>query len=172
MNARFTVVIGGASSGKSSWAEARAESLDLPKVYIATARIWDDEVQDRVLAHRKQRGTGWETRENALNPAAELAGLPPDRAVLLDCATMWLMNLIEAEQDVDAAAERLIDAIEACEAPVIVVTNEVGQGIVPDNAMARRFRIHQGRLNAMIAARADLVVQVVAGLPNVLKGSL
>ncbi|MGR3322224.1 MAG: bifunctional adenosylcobinamide kinase/adenosylcobinamide-phosphate guanylyltransferase [Pseudooceanicola sp.] len=172
MTADLTVVIGGAASGKSAWAEARVINYDLPRVYIATARAWDDETADRISAHRTARGAGWETRENPLDPAAELRGMPPGHAVLLDCATMWLTNLMLEDRDAEAATDALLSALAECPSPVTVVTNEVGQGIVPDNALARRFREAQGRLNIRLAQQADTVVQVVAGLPNVLKGAI
>lgn len=172
MNHDLTLVIGGAASGKSAWAEGVVESYGLPKVYLATAQAFDAEIEAKISAHKTLRGAGWETRETPLMLPEALAGLPADRAVLIDCATMWLSNLLLAGTDPDPATDALLDALAACPARIVIVTNEVGQGIVPDNALARRFREAQGRLNIRLAAQADRVVQVVAGLPNLLKGTL
>jgi len=168
----LTLVIGGAASGKSAWAEGYVEKLGLPKVYVATAQAFDGEMDSRISAHKKMRGPGWETRENPLDPGAELTDLPSDRAVLVDCATLWLSNLLLSDAILEPAVDAFLAALARCPAPVVVVTNEVGQGIVPDNALARRFREAQGRLNIRLAAQADRVVHVVAGLPNVLKGAV
>ncbi len=172
MPASLTVVIGGAASGKSSWAEQHVENAGIPKVYIATAQAHDDEMAAKIAAHKKSRGPGWETREAPLDPGDVLADLPAGRAVLVDCATMWLSNLLLRDADTGEETDRFLQALAACPADVTVVTNEVGQGVVPDNALARRFREAQGRLNVRLAQQADLVVHVVAGLPNVLKGAL
>jgi adenosylcobinamide kinase/adenosylcobinamide-phosphate guanylyltransferase len=172
MNGSLTLVLGGAASGKSAWAEGHVKSLGLPMIYVATAQAFDDEMSTKIAAHRKGRGAGWETVETPLDPAAALRGLPADRAVLVDCATMWLSNLMLNEMETEPAVDGFLAALAASPAQVTVVSNEVGQGIVPDNALARRFRDAQGRLNIRLAAQADRVVHVVAGLPNVLKGEL
>jgi adenosylcobinamide kinase/adenosylcobinamide-phosphate guanylyltransferase len=168
----LTLVIGGAASGKSAWAEGFVESFGLPKVYVATAQAFDAEMTAKISAHKSLRGPGWETRETPLIPGDALTDLPADRAVLIDCATMWLSNVMLAEADPAHATDDLLSALGACPARIVIVTNEVGQGIVPDNALARRFREAQGRLNIRLAAQAGRVVQVVAGLPNLLKGAL
>jgi adenosylcobinamide kinase/adenosylcobinamide-phosphate guanylyltransferase len=142
------------------------------RIYIATAQAWDDEMRGRIAAHRTGRGEDWETCEVPLDLAGSLAKVPPDAAVLVDCATLWLTNHLLAGHDLSAESDRLLAALAACAAPVAVVTNEVGWGIVPDNALARSFRDAQGRLNQRLAAQAGLVVTVMAGLPMVLKGSL
>ena len=142
------------------------------RIYIATAQAWDDEMRDRIARHRDARGAGWEVIEAPLDVAAALATVPAEAAVLVDCATLWLTNHLLAEHDLQAESNRLLAALAACSAPVAVVSNEVGWGIVPDNALARRFRDAQGRLNQQLAAGADLVVAVMAGLPLVLKGDL
>lgn len=172
MNTDLTLVLGGAASGKSAWAEEFVENIGLPKIYVATAQALDDEMSAKIQAHKNMRGPGWDTRENPLTPGDALADLPEERAVLIDCATMWLNNLMVRESDLYAATDTFLAALAACPARVTVVSNEVGQGIVPENALARRFREAQGRLNIRLAARADRVVQVVAGLPNVLKGQI
>lgn len=141
-------------------------------LYIATAQAYDDEMRTKIAAHRARRGAGWTTMEAPLDLAAPLASATPDQIVLLDCATLWLTNQMLAERDLVLERTRLIDALSTCAAPVIVVSNEVGSGIVPDNALSRQFQGAQGQLNQALAAHADLVVQVIAGLPNVLKGQL
>lgn len=170
--AGITLVLGGASSGKSAWAEALVARAGLPRIYIATAQAFDTEMEAKIAAHRRQRGTGWRTIEAPHDLAAELDALPADHAVLLDCATMWLSNRLLAGAEVDGEADALVEALAGCASPVVVVSNEVGQGIVPESPLARRFRDEQGRLNRAIAARAGRVVAIMAGLPLALKGSL
>ncbi len=169
-NWRFALILGGARSGKSSAAEKLVTLRGKPRIYIATAETWDDEMRDRVARHRADRGAGWLTVEAPLDLAGALGRVDPDAAVLVDCATLWLTNHLLADHDLDAEAAQLAVAIAACPAPVALVSNEVGWGIVPDNALARRFRDAQGRLNQQMAAQADLVLGVMAGLPLVLKG--
>ena len=126
----------------------------------------------RIAQHRADRGAGWQTVEVPRDLAGALAAVPADAVVLVDCATLWLTNHLLAEADLDAQSAGLLAALAACAAPVAVVSNEVGWGIVPDNALARRFRDAQGRLNQQMAAQADLVVAVMAGLPMALKGAV
>ncbi len=168
----FCVVTGGARSGKSRFAESLVRSTGRPKVYIATAQAWDDEMRDRIAQHRADRGHDWQTVEAPRDLAATLAHIPADACVLVDCATLWLTNQLLADADLETESDALLHAVSACAAPVVVVTNEVGWGIVPDNALARKFRDAQGRLNQRMAAKAGLVVAVMAGLPLVLKGNL
>lgn len=167
-----TLVIGGAASGKSAFAEQMVLQTGRIPVYLATAQAFDDEMRAKLETHRKARGDGWRTIEEPLDIGRTLATISGDTAVLLDCATMWLSNHILAENDLDEAEAALMAGLALCAAPVVIVSNEVGCSGVPDNALARRFRDAQGKLNQKIAARADLVVQVVAGLSNVLKGEL
>lgn len=169
---RLSVILGGARSGKSRFAEALLSGWGRPRLYIATAEAWDDEMRARIAQHRAERGTGWRTLEAPQDPGAALAAARPEEAVLLDCATLWLTNRMLAGADLAAEAEALVAALAACPAPVVVVSNEVGWSIVPENALARRFRDEQGRLNQRLAAAADLAVAVIAGLPVVLKGRL
>lgn len=129
-------------------------------------------MQGKITRHRSLRGTGWTTIESPLHLTDILTGLSDGQICLIDCATMWLSNHLLAENDLGARQAELLTAIETCAADLVIVSNEVGQGIVPDNALARQFREAQGRLNIALAARADLVVQITAGLPNVLKGQL
>lgn len=169
---KFTLVIGGAKSGKSSFAEGLARASSRPRRYIATAQAWDDEMRNRIAQHRDQRGTDWLTVEAPLDLITALSEAQSGEVVLVDCATLWLSNRLLADADLAAEAALLLAAVAACRAPVIVVSNEVGWSIVPDNALARTFRDAQGRLNQQMAAQADLVVAVMTGLPIVLKGVL
>jgi adenosylcobinamide kinase / adenosylcobinamide-phosphate guanylyltransferase len=169
---RLSLVIGGARSGKSAFAEGLATASPGPRRYIATAEAWDDEMRDRIFRHRHDRGDAWTTVEAPINLPAALATATADETVLIDCATLWLTNQLLAEQDLAAATNGLVAALSACPAPVVIVSNEVGWAIVPDNALARRFRDEQGRLNQRLAQEAALVVTVIAGLPLVLKGAL
>lgn len=167
-----TFVLGGAASGKSVWAENLLLSSGLSPVYLATGKAEDEETISRVARHRDRRDTRWTTIEEPLHLAAPLARLTGDQGVLIDCATMWLSNQMMEDADIAKAQLSLFEALEDCQAPWIIVSNEVGHGIVPDNALARRFREAQGRLNIALATRADLTVLVTAGLPQVLKGKL
>ncbi len=168
----LTLVIGGARSGKSAFAERLITTTDRPRRYIATAEAWDDEMRARIAQHQRDRGAAWTTVEAPLDLAAALGLAEADEAVLIDCATLWLTNHLLADHDLAAEAARLTHALVTCLAPVVIVSNETGWGIVPENALARRFRDEQGRLNQCLAAEADLVVTVIAGLPMVLKGAL
>ncbi|WP_071673893.1 bifunctional adenosylcobinamide kinase/adenosylcobinamide-phosphate guanylyltransferase [Nioella nitratireducens] len=167
----LTLVIGGAASGKSAHAEAQVRAMPGARVYIATAQAYDDEMRAKIARHQADRAAhGWRTVEAPLDVAGALTGARAGEVVLLDCATFWLSNLLLAERDWRTEAAALLTALETCAAPVVVVSNETGQGIVPENALARRFRQAQGELNQMLAARADRVIAVIAGLPLVLKG--
>jgi adenosylcobinamide kinase / adenosylcobinamide-phosphate guanylyltransferase len=169
VGARLTLVLGGARSGKSRYAENLITALPPPWIYMATARALDAEMAARIGAHRARRGAGWTTVESPRDLAATLmeqAKVP----ILVDCLTLWLSNLMMADAKIDAEIDRLEQALHKATAPVVLVANEVGSGIVPDNALARRFRDLQGGLNQRIAALADHVVLLVAGLPLIVKG--
>ncbi|TBW37976.1 bifunctional adenosylcobinamide kinase/adenosylcobinamide-phosphate guanylyltransferase [Siculibacillus lacustris] len=161
---RRDFVFGGARSGKTGVALARAESSGLAPVMVATAQAFDDEMVARIAAHRAERGAAWGLIEEPLDLVGVLARAAPDRILVIDCLTLWLSNLMLAERPVEAEIEAFAAALEAVAGPVIAVSNEVGLGIVPDNALARRFRDAQGRLNRSVAAVADRVTLVVAGL--------
>jgi adenosylcobinamide kinase/adenosylcobinamide-phosphate guanylyltransferase len=169
---KLTLVLGGAASGKSVFAEGLVSATGRPRVYIATAQAWDAEMQGKIARHQVARGPAWRTLEVPREVPQALGEISPREVVLLDCATLWLTNLLLAEDDLAAREAELSQALEACPAPVVVVSNEVGLGIVPDTPLGRRFREAQGGLNQRLAARADLVVLVAAGLPLVLKGAL
>jgi adenosylcobinamide kinase / adenosylcobinamide-phosphate guanylyltransferase len=167
---RLTLVLGGARSGKSRHAETLAMAAPSPWIYVATAEPFDDEMKARIAEHRARRGEKWRTIEAPLDLAGAIDGAPAGAAALVDCLTLWLNNVLFNNRDIDAETARLEATLAARQGPVVLVSNEVGSGIVPDNAQARRFRDLQGRLNQRIAARADHVVLLVAGLPMVVKG--
>jgi adenosylcobinamide kinase/adenosylcobinamide-phosphate guanylyltransferase len=165
---RLTLVLGGARSGKSRFAENLARQHGGLRTYIATAEAFDDEMRQRIAKHREQRaGDGWVTIGSTLDPASVL---PRDGLVLLDCVTVWLGNLMHHGRDLRAEVAKLCAALEVCPAEVILVSNEVGLSIVPENAMARRFRDEQGLANQALAEIADNVYFIAAGLPLKLKG--
>lgn len=140
----------------------------LRPVYAATAEPRDKEMRARI-AHHQARREGWRTIEEPLDLPDVLRGILADEAVLVDCLTLWLSNLMEADRDVDAAIDDLLGALPDCAGPAVFISNEVGMGIVPDNALARRFRDEAGRMHQRLADAADAAVMVVAGLPLVLK---
>lgn len=166
-----TLVLGGARSGKSAFAEKLVEAASPERLYLATGQAWDGEMEERITAHQQRRGEGWHTIEAPLGLAdALVANTIADRPVLVDCLTLWVTNLMLGEEDLDAAFDGLCSALPELQAPVAFVSNEVGLGIVPDNAMARAFRDHAGRLHQKIAGLADEVYFVAAGLPLKMKG--
>jgi adenosylcobinamide kinase / adenosylcobinamide-phosphate guanylyltransferase len=167
---RLTLVLGGARSGKSRYAESLVMALPSPWLYVATAEARDSEMAARVAVHQGRRGPSWTIVETPRDIAGALAANATTPA-LVDCLTLWLSNVLLADADVDAEIEHLDEALARAAAPIVLVANEVGSGIVPDNALGRRFRDLQGLLNQRIAARADRVFLVVAGLPLTLKGS-
>src|SRR5260221_1226342 len=166
-----TLVLGGARSGKSRFAETLMARVPRNRVYLATAEIFDDEMAERVRLHKEQRGDNWRTIEAPLDLAHVLIReTGKGDAVLVDCLTLWLSNLMGADRDIAAETTQLIGSLPQLGGPVIFVANEVGLGIVPDNALARRFRDHAGRLNQAVAAAADQGFFIAAGLPLRLKG--
>jgi len=168
----LTLVLGGAASGKSVVAENLILNSGLHPVYIATSQIFDDEMQLKVAEHVARRAKNWRTIEAPVDLPDALDQVSSGDAVLVDCATLWLTNLILGEHDLAAAEAGLHAALRDMAAPVVIVSNEVGQGIVPENALARRFREAQGRLNIALAAEADCVLHVLAGLAQVRKGEM
>lgn len=164
------LVLGGARSGKSRHAQSRAEMLGGDLVYIATGQALDAEMGERIARHRIDRGPRWHTVEEPLDlPGAIARHARPERVLLVDCLTLWLSNLMLAERDTDGATAQLTQVMADAPGTLILVANEVGLGIVPENALARRFRDAAGWLNQAIAARADEVLFVAAGLPLRLK---
>lgn len=172
MSADLTLVLGGARSGKSRYGEGLVTALGGPRVYIATSQVWDAEMAERVAKHRDDRGPDWTTVEEPRDLIGSLSRHAAEgTGVLVDCLTLWLTNLMMAEADVAAESAALVELLPTLPGRVVLVSNEVGMGIVPDNALARRFRDHAGRLHQSIAAVAPRVVLTVAGLPMFVKGT-
>ena len=167
--AGLTLVIGGARCGKSAHAERLIAALTPPWTYIATAQAFDEEMRERIAIHQARREGDWRTLEAPLDLAGALDGLGEGAPVLLDCLTLWLTNHMLAEHDLAAECDRLEKVLAKPKGPWFVVSNEVGMGIVPDNALARRFRDEAGRLNQRVAAIADRVIFMVAGIPMQVK---
>ena len=162
---KLSLILGGANSGKSAFAEQLVCSSDLTKNYIATAQAFDDEMQKKIEKHQKDRGGDWNTIEAPI----DIFPLPKEGVTLIDCLTLWLSNNLLEDKDINT--ENFINAcLDANH--VVCVSNETGLGVVPDNYLARKFRTAQGQLNQQVAAQSDLVVQVIAGIPLVLKGEL
>jgi adenosylcobinamide kinase/adenosylcobinamide-phosphate guanylyltransferase len=167
---RRVLVLGGARSGKSRTALHLAESASATRILIATAQAHDDEMRERIAHHRSERDASWQTREAPLDLAEAIrANAAPGRIVLVDCLTLWLSNIMLDERDAVREVDALIDAVAGTDGPVVLVSNEVGQGIVPATALGRTFRDEQGRLNQRMAEMCDAVVFVAAGCPVLLK---
>ena len=167
-----TLVLGGARSGKSRFAESLAPEGGAQYVYIATAEPVDDEMASRIAVHRTRRGPAWRTVEAPIELAQAIVRESTPRTwLLVDCLTVWLGNLMHHGLDVDAARKVLLESLADAPGPVVLVANEVGLGIVPDNPMARAFRDHAGRLNQAVARAAERVCFVAAGIPVTLKGA-
>ncbi|MCK1285669.1 bifunctional adenosylcobinamide kinase/adenosylcobinamide-phosphate guanylyltransferase [Bradyrhizobium sp. 44] len=163
------LITGGARSGKSKRAETRTRAFPGQPVYVATAEALDAEMETRIAIHRARRGTDWIEREVPLDLVESLLATDGGGARLVDCLTLWLSNLLHAERDWEREVSELAAALLRLKSPVVLVTNEVGLGIVPDNALARSFRDAAGIMNQTIADVADEVEFVVAGLPMKLK---
>lgn len=168
--ARSLLVLGGARSGKSAYAQRLAEAHGPQRLYLATGTAGDEEMAERIARHKADRGQGWTTLEEPLEIATALAAQArAGRVVVVDCLTLWLSNLMLAGRDPGPAVAALADAIVQLAGPAILVSNEVGMGIVPDNRIGREFRDWQGRTNREIGAACDAVIFVAAGLPLQLK---
>jgi adenosylcobinamide kinase/adenosylcobinamide-phosphate guanylyltransferase len=166
----LTLILGGARSGKSREAERLVLASGLEPVYVATAEPLDDEMAARIADHRSRRGPMWRTVEESLDLAGALEReAAAGRACLADCLTLWLTNLMVAERPVEAEVDRLLEALPRLPGALVLVSNEVGQGVVPAGAMARAFVDHAGRLHQRIAKQADAVVFMTAGLARRLK---
>jgi len=166
----LTLVLGGARSGKSRYAEGLVESQDGSCIYLATATAGDVEMEDRIARHRVRRGERWETVEVPLELAGALqTHASGGQAVMVDCLTLWLSNLMFAEKDPERACEELVQVLPGLSGPVVFVSNEVGLGIVPGDSLSRAFRDHAGLLHQALADVCDSVVFMVAGLPHHLK---
>lgn len=173
MNAGSVLVLGGARSGKSRYAEAIAEESGLDMVYVATARALDDEMDERIRHHKVRRGADWVTVDAPVELTGALKQVGGvDKAIVVDCLTLWLTNRMLDGDDPEPVVADLAERARDMPGLIVFVSNEVGGGIVPDNRLARDFRDAQGRLNQTMAAACDRVVLVVAGLPMMLKGEL
>lgn len=169
---RAVLVLGGARSGKSAFAERLVLSSAGKPHYIATGRAWDDEMQSRIVSHRLQRGDQWTTHEEPLKLVEVLEHLDEaSNTILVDCLTLWVTNLMMEEgQNVEGAFQPLVEHVAKARSTIVFVSNEVGLGIVPENRMARDFRDHAGRLHQRIAAASAEVYFIAAGLPLKMKG--
>jgi adenosylcobinamide kinase/adenosylcobinamide-phosphate guanylyltransferase len=167
---RSALILGGARSGKSAYAQVLAEACSPERLYLATGAPGDEEMAARIARHQADRGAGWKTLEEPLEVAsALLTHAQASRVVVVDCLTLWLSNLMLAGRDPGAAVTALAEAIGALAGPVVLVSNEVGMGLVPDHKLGREFRDWQGRVNREIGAACDAVIFVAAGLPLQLK---
>ena len=163
----ITFVLGGARSGKSRFAESLCQ---VPRSYIATAQAFDEEMSARIAKHRGDRGAAWTTMEAPLDLLSALRAAKGD--VLLDCLTLWLTNLVMAERDVESEIKALVQHLQHMPNKVVIVSNELGLGLVPEHGLSRRFRDLHGQMNQRVATIADCAVFMVAGLPQVIKGQL
>ena len=171
MQHHITLIIGGAASGKSLWAENYTLSATKRPFYIATAQPFDTEMEEKIAAHRARRTAQWELKEAPLDLVEALSGLTSESCALIDCLTMWLSNHLLADTPLEPLETDLLKALSICPAQLVLVTNEVGYSVVPENALARKFRTAQGQLNQKLAAAANKVVLFTAGLPLVLKSA-
>tara|TARA_E500000081_G_scaffold76964_1_gene78588 strand:+ start:417 stop:938 length:522 start_codon:yes stop_codon:yes gene_type:complete len=171
MQHHITLIIGGAASGKSLWAENYTLSATKRPLYIATAQPFDTEMEEKIAAHRARRTAQWELKEAPLDLVEALSGLTSESCALIDCLTMWLSNHLLADTPLEPLETDLLKALSICPAQLVLVTNEVGYSVVPENALARKFRTAQGQLNQRLAAAANKVVLFTAGLPLVLKSA-
>lgn len=167
---RLTLILGGVRSGKSRHAETLIEASGLEPYYIATAEALDGEMTDRIAQHRERRGAHWQTIEEPLALAEAITQVnAKGRALMVDCLTLWLTNLMVHERAIEAEIDGLIDVLIKLDGVIMLVSNEVGQGVTPTNKMARTFIDHAGLLHQKLAERADQVLFMTAGLPQQLK---
>ena len=176
MNNKY-FIIGGARSGKSYWGQLLSENLPGQKIFLATAQAWDDEMRERIRRHQEVRGASWQTVEEPLQISEKLTELDhPGNVILLDCLTLWLSNLMTVaelpEKEIEEQCRSLARLLPNLQSTIILVSNEVGWGIVPDNYLSRLFRDLAGQLNRWTAASCSTVIMVTAGLPLALKGIL
>ena len=169
---KISLILGGASSGKSAFAEQHVLKSGRKPVYMATCTADDGEMQARIRRHRERRDGRWRELEVPLELANALGWIAADERVRVDCMTLWLSNLMEAERDIDEALALFLRQMQACAQPIVLVSNELGMGLVPETSLGRRFRDQQGKINQSLAKAADVVTFVAAGLPLTLKGKL
>nr|WP_321444624.1 bifunctional adenosylcobinamide kinase/adenosylcobinamide-phosphate guanylyltransferase [uncultured Cohaesibacter sp.] len=172
--ARTNFIFGGARSGKSQFAESLCLASKCELLYVATSPVikGDAEYADRIKKHQDRRGPRWRVIEEELDLASIIEKESrPDLAILIDCMTLWLNNVLYHNHPLDDRLNAFIEAMKASQSRLILISNEVGQGIVPSNPEVRAFRDHQGRLNQTLAAHCDRVIEVRVGLPLILKPS-
>lgn len=173
---KVVFVTGGAKSGKSSFALSEAEKIKGKKAYIATAEALDEEMKDRIEKHKVERGKGWDTYEEPLKITEVIKKIEGEYgAIVVDCLTLWLSNLLHADQDITSEIEKLVEifrdpGLQTPNSELFIVSNEVGTGVVPENKLAREFRDLAGTMNRKVAAVSDEVFMVVAGIPVKIKG--
>jgi len=168
----LTFILGGASSGKSAYAERMTLATNLKPVYLATAQGQDGEMSDKIKRHQARRGPEWRLIEAPLDLSSALQPLSESHVVLLDCLTLWLSNLLEANADIEAETEHILSVIQNSATHIIAVSNELGLGLVPATPLGRAFRDAQGLLNQRFAEAAGTVTFVAAGLPLSLKAPI
>jgi adenosylcobinamide kinase/adenosylcobinamide-phosphate guanylyltransferase len=172
---RIALILGGARSGKSRYGLSLALTRPAPRLYLATGEAGDEEMAARIARHRRERGEEWDTQEIPLDLPQAISGAQGQYGVILvDCLTLWLSNLMTRDlsgAELQAACDHLLTAVQATNTPLVLVSNEVGWGIVPENPLARAFRDRAGLLHQQLAAAADLVLLMVAGLPVRIKGA-
>jgi adenosylcobinamide kinase/adenosylcobinamide-phosphate guanylyltransferase len=165
----LTFILGGARSGKSARAQTLAEQSGRAPIMIATAQAFDAEMHDRITKHQSERGPAWATIEAPIDLAAAIGQVQTPATIVIDCLTLWVTNLLMADIDIPAASTALLSACQNSQNPIIMVTNETGFGIVPPDPLSRRFRDEAGHLHQLVAAAADEVTLMVAGLPLAIK---
>jgi adenosylcobinamide kinase/adenosylcobinamide-phosphate guanylyltransferase len=170
---KVMLITGGARAGKSRYAERLMTARPAHHAVIATATAGDAEMAERIARHKAERDKTWETIEQPISVRAAIRNAArPDRILLVDCLTLWISNLLGEQRDIVVEMLGLVGTLKIAAGPVIIVSNEVGLGIVPDNPLARAFRDNLGRANQLVAAAAEVVVFMAAGIPIILKGSL
>ncbi|MZR31318.1 bifunctional adenosylcobinamide kinase/adenosylcobinamide-phosphate guanylyltransferase [Sneathiella litorea] len=170
MTGKISLILGGARSGKSRFAEKLVVQTDAPRLYLATAQAFDSEMERRIASHKQDRGSSWTTIEEPIHLAEALSlHSAQSNIILVDCLTLWLSNLMGHDLPIEQEFDKLLTALSKLPGPVILVSNEVGQGIVPENALARAFRDHAGKLHQRIAEISEEVYFITAGLPQKLK---
>lgn len=170
---KVMLITGGARAGKSRYAERLMNARPARHAVVATAHAGDVEMAERIARHKAERDKTWEVIEQPISVRSAIRNATrPDRIVLVDCLTLWISNLMAEERDIQIEVQGLVGTLQIAAGPVIIVSNEVGLGIVPDNALARAFRDNLGRANQAVAAAAEVVVFMAAGIPMILKGSL
>ena len=171
---KITLILGGARSGKSAFGERLALSKNEKPIYIFTAQSFDEEMDERIRIHRGRRGKeAWQDVEANINLASAVSKWSKkENVILVDCLSLWLTNLMTNERNVDEDIHKFLSQLEKSSGEVILISSEVGLGIVPDNKMARNFRDHLGFLHQQVAAISKTVIMMVAGIPMFVKGQI